>query len=297
MHTPKNTRIAPSPTGLFHIGTARTAYHNYLASRATQGKFILRIDDTDEARNTQENVDLILKSMEWLKLDYDALFYQSKRMPLYKECLTILRTNGFARTGDDGELRLRIQRDVMPADWEDTIIGKLKITDQDWSAIENLVIARKDGSPVYQFATVVDDMAMGITDVIRGADHTTNTPKQLAIRLALQLCNALPSDVNMQVKHSHVGLITLGNAKISKRKPEHASIASLQTYIDKGYHPDALLNYLLRLGWSPKEDNKENSILNRDRAKELFLTAGNLKNSAAKFDQPKLDWFQKVYSR
>lgn len=293
----KNTRIAPSPTGLFHIGTARTAYHNYLAARATQGKFILRIDDTDEARNTQENVDLILRSMEWLELPYDELHYQSKRMSLYQQCLQTLRDAGYARVGNDGELRLSLPRHLMPTAWEDTIIGKITITDQDWSAIENLVIARKDGSPVYQFATVVDDMDMGITDVIRGADHTSNTPKQLAIRLALQLSNAIYSDVNMDVRHSHVGLITLGNAKISKRKPEHAEIASLQTYINKGYHPDALLNYLLRLGWSPKEDNKENSILNRDRALNLFLTGGNLRNSAAKFDQPKLDWFQKVYSR
>lgn len=287
-----NTRIAPSPTGMFHIGTARTAYFNYLAAKASGGKFILRIDDTDVVRNTQENVDVIFDSINWLGLQPDAVHYQSERIDLHKSLANALFVKGFAKKGADGELRLALP-DTNPVPfWTDRIAGKVAISDKDYEFIKDMVICRADGSPVYNFCSVVDDIDMDINFVMRGTDHISNTGKQELIRWAL----GHVVDRMEDVEYAHVGLMTLGNTKISKRDPSHREIAALATYQTGGILPDAMKNFLLRMGWGPKVDDKSTAVLPVSRALELFLDGGNLKSNPAKLDLDKLAAYQRKYT-
>lgn len=290
--TPYVTRIAPSPTGDMHLGTARTAYFCWLAAKASGGRFILRIDDTDVARNRQECVDVILQTMDWLGLGYDEIAYQSHRTKAYVERAKMLVTAGFAVELDNGAIALK-WHDWMPRVWKDEVAGEIPITDTNIEQIDGRLILLKGGEnrgqPVYQFASIIDDIDFGVNFIIRGVDHITNTAKQLAILWAVD--RALGRDNKREIKFAHLGLIHKDKKKLSKRD----GAASLLGYKEKGYDPEALLNFMLRLGWGPRVDDKSTAVLPRDRAMALFLDGGTMKSSPANFDQAKLDSFDRKY--
>jgi glutamyl/glutaminyl-tRNA synthetase len=276
------TRIAPSPTGMFHLGTARTAYFNWLAARASGGSFILRIDDTDTARNSQDAVQVILDAMDWLGLDYDALYYQSARTALYREAADQLIAADRARVLDDGAVALNIPK--LGPTWHDTLVGDIPITKDVRDKMDPLILLRRDGGgPTYHFASIYDDYMTGVNWIIRGHDHQTNTPKQIAI------WNAGFSGDFPQA--SHIGLIFKDGKKLSKRD----NAASLLWYRDQGYHPDAVLSFLLRLGWSPN-DGKTPRVITRERAIEMFLKDGKMRPaSRVNYDGQLLSNIQRNY--
>jgi glutamyl-tRNA synthetase len=311
------TRFAPSPTGYLHVGGARTALFCYLQARAHNGAFILRIEDTDLERSTPESVQAILDGMEWLGLDYDeGPFYQTQRFDRYATVVQALLNEGKAyhcycskerierireeqmKTGIkpryDGHCRdlqepplgpdfkrKPVVRFRNPTDgevaWDDLVRGRISISNEE---LDDLVIARPDGSPTYNFTVVVDDMDMGITQVIRGDDHINNTPRQINIYRALGA--ALP-------EFAHVPMILGGDgARLSKR---HGAVGVLQ-YRDDGYLPQALLNYLVRLGWS----HGDQEVFSLEEMIEHFdITDVNRKASA--FNSEKLDWLNQHYMR
>jgi glutamyl-tRNA synthetase len=292
-----NTRIAPSPTGDMHMGTARTAYFNWLAARSTGGKFILRIDDTDLDRSDSSKTDDILKVMDWLKLDYDEIIYQSDRFDRYKQIADTLVIHDLA-VSDGNAIRLNQLRDIPIQNnvWHDELAGDISIDDSDRSYFNNMVIFKSDGSPTYNFASVVDDIDYNINHVIRGVDHIKNTAKQVMLYQALSILSArlnkslFDREVSIPL-YTHVGLLFKDNKKLSKR---HGA-ASMIGYMNNGYDLDAMLNFLLRLGWGPIIDDKSTTILTRDRALELFVDGGNMRSSNANIDLQKLDSFNRKY--
>lgn len=287
-----NTRIAPSPTGDMHLGTARTAYFNWLAARSSGGKFILRIDDTDADRSKPEYTQVILDTMNWLGLDYDAIEYQSKRIERYKDVAGWLVAKGRAKVNAYGGpvCVLWPEGFTVPDSFKDELAGEVKITDRDKELMipnkdadnNGVVLLRGDGTPTYHFACVVDDIDMGINYVIRGVDHLTNTARQAAIYAAMDA--PLP-------KFAHIGLIGIGKKKLSKRD----GAASMLHYRDAGYDPDAMLNFLSRLGWGPTVDDKTTALLPRERMLELFLSGGSMRNTPANMELHKLDSFDRKY--
>lgn len=275
-----NTRIAPSPTGDMHIGTARTAYFNWLAARATGGIFTLRIDDTDLARSDSKFSQVILDTMAWLGLTYDNLFYQSQRFTSYRIVADDLLSSGMAVK--DGDAIILMPK-ALPDSWNDDLAGKVVISGDDKSGMaKGIVLIKSDGSPTYHFASVVDDIDMDINFVIRGADHITNTSRQVAIYHALG--KPLP-------RYAHVGLIHKDGKKLSKRD----GAASMLAYRDQGIDPDAMLNFMARLGWGPTVDDKTTAILPRERMIDLFLSGGKMKGSSANMDPVKLASFDRKY--
>lgn len=292
------TRIAPSPTGMFHMGTARTAYFNWLAARASGGKFLLRIDDTDTARNDEAYVDVIHDALNWLGLDSAAVFRQSERMEFYREHVDLLLGKGLAyedKSAAGTAVRLRFPAS-MPATWADRIVGDVKVSDDHRKTIDGMVIWRSDGTPTYHFASVVDDWSMGVNFVIRGNDHLNNTPRQIAILKAFG--EALQTDVPVP-EYAHLGLIQVmkdgKRVKLSKRD----EAASLLGFRDAGYEPEAMLNYLLFLGWasSAADFNRTHPTLDKATAAGLFLTEGSMKASPVLFDQGRLDSLNKLWRR
>lgn len=287
-----NTRYAPSPTGDIHLGNCRTGYFNWLAARATGGKFILRIDDTDQDRHNENAVQVIYDVMKWLGLDYDYTFRQSDGLSRYIDVAHWMLANNKAYRADNGAILLKLDN-TMPNSWHDTIAGDIAITDKDKSVIDGLVLLKGNSWPTYHFASVVDDIFSKIDWVIRGKDHITNTAKQVAIIHALKDWG---SDVVIP-KYTHVGLIfhnvldTNTNKMIKKKMSKRDNAASLLYYRDNGYDPDALLNFMLRMGWGMNDDN----LIDKTRAIDVFLTQGKMRNSDAGFDQAKLDSFNKKY--
>lgn len=273
------TRVAPSPTGDFHIGTARTAYFNWLAARATGGRFLLRIDDTDLARNSEDSVRVIHDSMEWLGLDHDHCFRQSDRLNRYRGVASLLLSRNLAVEADNGAVLLK---DGGALPWSDMIGGTNLPRDTHHDLAANQVLIKADGMPVYHFASVVDDIDMGVNLVIRGIDHHTNTFRHSAIYAALGA--EMPVFV-------HLGLIMAAGRKLSKRD----AAASLLAYRDRGIDRDAMLNFLLRMGWGPKRDDKTTAIIKRDRALELFLEGGRMRSSPAMLDLKKLESYDRKY--
>jgi len=289
-----NTRIAPSPTGDMHIGTARTAYFNWLAARATGGKFILRIDDTDLSRSDPKYSQVVLDTMNWLGLDYDSLVYQSQRFDLYYEKANQLIDEGkakkdgsaiilfpgpFAMNGFDEESEYPYRY------WQDELAGRIRMSRDDEALITaGIVLIKKDGSPTYHFASVVDDIDLGINYVIRGKDHTTNTSRHIMIYEALKKYDQVP-------QYAHIGLIHKDGKKLSKRD----GAASMLWYKDQGYHPDAILNFMARMGWGPTVDDKTTSLLPKEKMLDLFLSGGKMKNADANLDMKKLDSFDRKY--
>jgi glutamyl-tRNA synthetase len=307
------TRFAPSPTGYLHVGGARTALFSWLYAKKHGGKFILRIEDTDLERSTQESVDAILEGMTWLGLDYDeGPYYQTKRFDLYKDVVAQLLAEGKAYkcfcTVEEVDAMREAQmaagekpryngmwrdRSDHPADKpfvvrfknpqtgtvviDDLIKGKIEIAN---SELDDLIIARSDGTPTYNLTVVVDDWKMGITHVIRGDDHVNNTPRQMNILSALGA--ELP-------KYAHVPMILGDDGKrLSKR---HGAVGVMQ-YRDNGFLPEALLNYLVRLGWS----HGDQEIFSKAELIELFDLA-NCNRAASAFNTDKLIWLNQHYMK
>lgn len=280
---PINTRIAPSPTGNAHIGLVRTAYLNYLMARSTGGKFILRIDDTDAERSKKEFEDNILETLEWLGIDYDELHRQSERFDRYTHLAEEIIGGGWARRNDDGSVVLTPQH--FAESWSDLISGTMPITDREKEFITDLVILRSNGSPTYHWASCVDDMDMEINLIARGTDHISNTPKHVTIFNALGLCR-IPA-------FAHIGLIFHNKKKISKRD----GVSNMETYRSGGYHPEAVLNTVLKLGWSHPDAtiDKRMPTINKESAIEIFKE-GHLKAAPSSLDLGKLDWLNKRYA-
>ncbi len=305
-------RFAPSPTGYLHIGGARTALFNYLLARKESGTFILRIEDTDVVRSTQESVDAILQAMEWLGLSYDeGPFYQSERFDLYRCKVQQLLDNGHAyrcycsqeeldakreaamKTGGkpkyDGTCRNRneppnadapfVVRFKSPLEGETTFVDRIKgpITFRN-EELDDIIIQRSDGTPTYNFVVVVDDAEMGLTLIIRGDDHVNNTPRQIPIYQALGY--PVP-------QFAHVPMI-LGadKSRLSKR---HGA-TSVMAYRDLGYLPEAMVNYLVRLGWSFGDQE----IFSMDELVDKF-SLDNVGKAAGVFNPEKLLWLNAHY--
>jgi glutamyl-tRNA synthetase len=281
-------RFAPSPTGYLHIGGARTALFNWLYARHTGGSFILRIEDTDAARNTQEAVEVILRGMRWLGLEWDegpttgdpegpsrgdaGPYFQSRRMAHYRRRVAELRDKGLAYERD-GTIRFRMTRE--PVTIVDEVVGTVRreLTDRE-SMDPDFVIVRSDGQPVFHLVNVVDDLEMGITHVIRGEDHLSNTAKHIELFRAF---GAAPP------RYAHIPLIlNPDGSKMSKRDQG----ASLTGYIEPGYVPAAVVNYLCLLGWSPKDDRQ---VLALGDVIERFDLPQILRANA-RFDMAKLQW-------
>ncbi|KAB7770139.1 glutamate--tRNA ligase [Xanthomonas maliensis] len=306
------TRFAPSPTGYLHIGGARTALYCWLEARHRGGQFVLRIEDTDRERSTQAAIDAILEAMEWLGLDYDeGPIYQTRRLERYREVaehllaqgkayyayetreeLDAMREAAMARqekpryNGAAREQQLpyrddpnRVIRFKNPADgvvaFDDLIKGRIEIAN---SELDDMVIFRPDGYPTYNFAVVVDDWDMGITEVIRGDDHINNTPRQINIYQALGA--PVPKFAHMPMILDEQG------AKLSKR----TGAADVMQYKDAGYLPHALINYLARLGWS----HGDQELFGRQELIDLFDVT-NVNSKAARLDMAKLGWVNQHY--
>ena len=327
-NTPVRVRFAPSPTGKLHVGGARTAIYNWAFARANGGTFILRIDDTDPTRSTEENTQVILRAMRWLGLDWDegpeaggdfGPYFQTERMDLYREAAERLVKEGKAyycfctpeklaadrkaaqerhdsfqgyqrtcRSIDPSEAKARVDagepytiRIKVPDDRGDLIVKDAVHGDVRFNAkeLDDFIIFRSDGTPTYNFATVVDDAAMGITHVIRGDDHLSNTPRQVVVYEAL----GAPTPT-----FAHISMI-LGSdgKKLSKR---HGA-TSVEEYRDAGYLSDAFVNYLALLGWAPDGDS---TVISRERLAHEFSLDHVSKNPAI-MDPKKLDFINAEY--
>ncbi len=272
-------RFPPSPTGFLHIGGARTALYNWLFAKHNDGKLVLRIEDTDRQRSTEEATQAILDSLTWLGLDWDeGPYHQSDRLEIYTEHVEKLLKEGKAFHVDDPEkgraVRFKITEEL--TGFDDIIHGNIR---SDTSLLEDFVIQKADGFPTYNFACVVDDGVMGITHIIRGDDHLSNTPRQVALYKALGF--DLP-------KFAHIPMI-LGEdgSRMSKR---HGA-TSVTDYRTKGYLPDALVNFIALLGWSPGKDQE---LMTRQEMIEKF-TLKRVNKTSARFDYTKLDWMNSKY--
>ena len=289
-------RFAPSPTGYLHIGGARTALFNWLYARHTGGTFVLRIEDTDAARNSQEAVNVILEGLRWLGLDWDegpltpdatgpckgdrGPYFQSQRRANYQARIEALMSRDLAYKHADGTIKFRMTRE--PITIPDLVVGDVvrPLTDReeidpDW------VLVRSDGQPVFHFVNVVDDLEMGITHVIRGEDHLSNTAKHIALFRAFGV---------EPPKYAHIPLILNNDgSKMSKRDQG----ASLTSYLENGFLAEAVNNYLCLLGWSPKNDVEKLSLA---EVVERFDLPQILRHNA-KFDYEKLTWLQGEYCR
>ena len=305
------TRFAPSPTGFLHIGGVRTALFCWAYARRFQGTFILRIEDTDRERSTDEAIQQILDGMEWVGLDHnEGPFYQTKRFDRYKEVIDSMLSQGTAyrchcskeeldqmRTDQtargekpryDGRCRNRTDRPAVApfvVRFKNPLEGEVAVHDVVHGTVvfrnaelDDLIIARTDGTPTYNFCVVVDDMDMRITHVIRGDDHLNNTPRQMNMLIAL--------DCRPPV-YAHLPMI-LGSdgAKLSKR---HGAVSVLQ-YRDDGYLPEALLNYLVRLGWS----HGDQEVFTMQQIVELF-DIKDVNKSASAFNGEKLAWLNQQH--
>jgi len=306
------TRFAPSPTGVLHVGGARTALFCWLYSRKTNGKFVLRIEDTDLERSTPESVKAILDAMQWLGLDYDeGPYYQTQRFERYQAAIRQLVDQGDAYYCQCSRERLDALRERQMADrqkprydgrcrdlglrpqegrsmvvrfrnpqdgvvsFRDHVKGEVKVAN---SELDDLIIERSDASPTYNLSVVVDDMDMAITHVLRGDDHVNNTPRQINILQALGA--PVP-------EYAHVPMILGDDGKrLSKR---HGAVGVME-YFEAGYLPEAMLNYLVRLGWS----HGDQEIFTLAEMIELFSIDG-LNKSASSFNTEKLNWINQQY--
>jgi glutamyl-tRNA synthetase len=288
-------RFAPSPTGFLHIGGARTALFNWLYARHSGGTFILRIEDTDAARNTQEAVNVILNGLRWLGLDWDegpitgevtgpgkgeyGPYFQSQRKENYQRRVEALLSHGLAYE-QDGAVKFKMPRE--PILIPDLVVGDVKRELTDREQVEpDFVIVRSDGQPVFHLVNVVDDLEMNITHVIRGEDHLSNTAKHIALFRAFGV---------QPPQYAHIPLIlNIDGTKMSKRDQG----ASLTNYEDEGYVPEAVVNYLCLLGWSPKNNREKMSL---SEVGELFDLPQILRHNA-RFDLAKLTWLNGEYVR
>ncbi len=306
------TRFAPSPTGFLHIGGARTALYCWLEARRRGGRFILRIEDTDRERSTQAAIDAILEAMDWLGLDYDeGPIFQTARLDRYREVAEQMVAAGTAYYAYETREELEAMRETAMAAqlkpryngryrdenapyrddpnrvirfrnpvggtvvFDDLIKGRIEWSNDE---LDDLVIFRSDGYPTYNFAVVVDDLDMGITEVIRGDDHVNNTPRQINIYEALGA--PVPKFAHMPM------ILDPEGAKLSKR----SGAANVMSYREEGYLPHALVNYLARLGWS----HGDQEIFSVDELKSLFAIE-DVNQKASRLDPAKLGWLNQHY--
>jgi glutamyl-tRNA synthetase len=274
---PVRVRIAPSPTGLLHIGTARTALFNWLFARRQGGEFRLRIENTDTSREVAEAVDQIQDSLRWLGLDWDGpLTFQLDRMEDCRRAAERLVAEGKAYE-DEGAIRFRMPDEGATA-WDDVVRGRVEVPNE---TIEDLVLVRSDGRPTYNFASPLEDVWDGITHVIRGDDHVSNTPKQINVIRAVG--GEVPT-------YAHVPMVYgTDGKKLSKR---HGAV-SAEEFRRDGYLPETMLNFLALLGWAP---DGETTLMRRDELVERF-SLERVSASPAQFDYRKLDWMNGVYIR
>jgi glutamyl-tRNA synthetase len=271
MSAPVRTRFAPSPTGYLHLGGARTALFNWLFAKKLGGTFVLRVEDTDEARNTEEARAAIFEGMEWMGLDWEGPFYQSERSDIYLKWFEKLVTADRVYE-DDGAWRFRFDR--KPITMQDLVCGEVTIDYTDESNTPDMVVRRSDGSFVFHFVNVVDDLTMGITHVIRGEDHLMNTPKHL------QLIEAFGETAP---QYAHIPLILNSDgSKMSKRDVG----AALGDYSKQGFSSPAVVNFIALLGWSPKDDSE---IFSPQELIEKF-SLESVNRSPGRFDAEKCEW-------
>ncbi|WP_043995232.1 glutamate--tRNA ligase, partial [Actinobacillus pleuropneumoniae] len=307
------TRFAPSPTGYLHVGGARTALYSWLYAKHFNGEFVLRIEDTDLERSTPEATAAILEGMEWLNLAWEhGPYYQTKRFDRYNQVIDQMIEQGLAYRCYCSKERLENLRHEQEANkekprydrhclahhdqptdaphvvrfknpqegsvvFDDAVRGRIEISN---SELDDLIIRRTDGSPTYNFCVVVDDWDMGITHVVRGEDHINNTPRQINILKALGA--PIPT-------YAHVSMINGDDGqKLSKR---HGAVSVMQ-YRDDGYLPEALINYLVRLGWG----HGDQEIFSREEMIELF-DIHSVSKSASAFNTDKLQWLNQHYMR
>jgi glutamyl-tRNA synthetase len=287
MTSPVRVRFAPSPTGYLHVGGARTALFNWLHARHTGGTFVLRIEDTDKARNSLEASQVILDGLRWLGLDWDegpekggrfGPYFQSERESIYQRYFDQLHDAGHLYE-DQGAWRFRSPREIVVV--ADEICGRIEFDLRNPETHPDITIRRPDGSWIFHFVNVIDDIEMRITDVIRGEDHLSNTPKHLELFKAL---GAPPP------RYAHIPLIlNLDGSKMSKRDQG----ASITSYMDAGFLPEAVRNYLCLLGWSPKDNREKLEIDEVVRIYEL----GKINRKSAVFDLEKCTWLNGEYVR
>jgi glutamyl-tRNA synthetase len=295
-------RFAPSPTGFFHIGSARTALFNWLYARHTGGTFVLRIEDTDKARNTDEALRVLLEGMRWLGLDWDegpesggdcGPYFQSQRQPIYDEYLKKLKDAGrtyekdgaiwFKLEGErytayDEYLKAEIEKvKAAPVVIEDAIRGHVERAEE-----KDFVIVRKDGSPSFHFVNVVDDIAMGITHIIRGEDHLSNSSKHVELFNAFGVKPPVFAHIPLILKEE-------GSGKMSKRDKG----ALIEEYAERGFLAAAVVNYISLLGWNPKDEREKLDI---GEIIELFDFPGINKGNS-RFDEKKLSALNAEYLR
>ncbi len=314
------TRFAPSPTGLLHLGNARTAIFSYLFARHHKGKFVLRIEDTDRERSRKEYEKALIEDLEWLRLEWDEFYRQSERFPLYREFAERLLSEGYAyacfctpeeleRERKEAQAKgiayrysgkcrylTKVQIEKLKTEGR-TFTLRFKVPEGQSVVFEDLVkgyisinpedfgdfvIIRSDGTPTYNFVVVVDDALMGITHVIRGEDHIPNTPKQILIYKALNF--PVPKFAHLPV------ILGRDRSKLSKR---HGGV-SVRYYRERGFLPEALFNYLCLLGWSPP--NTEREIFSKEELIEIF-DLKDVNSAPAVFDVDKLRWINGVYIR
>jgi glutamyl-tRNA synthetase len=272
--TPVRVRFAPSPTGYLHVGGARTALFDWLFARKHNGTFILRIEDTDTARSSEAMTSGILEAMTWMGLHWDeGPYYQSQRTELYRVAAERLVQEGYAYR-DEGAIRFRIPEGKVT--YQDAVFGEITVESD---TIENFVLLRSDNNPTYHLTVVVDDIDMRISHVLRGADHISNTPKQIL------LYRALGAELPV---FAHVPLI-LGPDKTRLSKRHGAT--SVMAYKDEGIVPDAFRNFLALLGWSPGNDQE---MFDDDELIRAFSLEGISKANAV-FNPDKLGWFNAQY--
>jgi len=268
-------RFAPSPTGFLHLGSARTALFNWLYARHTGGRFLLRVEDTDKVRSDVRFLEEILNDLRWLGLDWDGEpIFQSRRFSLYRQKAEELVAGGKAyREGEAVLFRVEKGRTV---EYDDFIHGRIAVRTDD---IKDQVLIKSDGSPSYNFACVIDDAELGITHILRGDDHISNTPKQILLYEAFGL---------VPPRFGHMPLI-LGQdgAKLSKR---HGGV-SVEEYRKEGYLPGALVNHLILLGWYPGEGHE---VMTLEEAVGMFDLA-QMGDVQAKFDLQKLRWLNAAH--
>jgi len=276
-------RFAPSPTGFFHIGSARTALFNWLYAKHTGGTFVLRIEDTDDERNREEYLNILKDGMKWLGLDWDegpdvggeyGPYFQSQRADIYREFLEILRKNGRAYD-KDGAVFFKVSGETQVL--HDAVYGDVARMEE-----KDFPIFRSNGTPVFHFVNVVDDICMKITNVIRGQDHLTNTNKHIELFKAFDA--PMP-----QFAHIPLILKSEGQGKMSKRDRG----ALIEEYQEKNFLPEAVRNYLCLLGWNPKNDRE---IMDIQEIIELFDFPGIIKSNA-RFDERKMSHFNTEHLR
>lgn len=311
------TRFAPAPTGFLHLGSARTAYFNYLAAKATGGKFILRMDDTNPVLHDEKNIAKTLgyevdfvSSLSWLGISGDETIIASdyingsglqratgKKGPFYFAYAAMkLCEAGLAEEKRDKSIVFSPPKDFLNTIpecrnrmWYDKVVGQVVVGRGEFNRLKDLVLIRKNGWATYNWGSVCSDALHDVNFIIHGVDHISNTFAQIVMFYALK--SVMKKDFEIP-EFAHVGLVCSANgAPFSKS----AGATTIHSFKLNGYHPEAVLNMLLRLGWVPKVDNKTTALIPRERAVEMFLKEGNLKASAARFDQNKLDAFDRKY--